>query len=274
MWKLYDDLYIGIPSGITIDSVTIGRVWTTVRANDNIGIARTLAVPDDPAGFAFRFAGKYLRDTGCHLRWDMPAAASVGVAALNAWYNTAERVEGLEGIRTAEPFAGKTAYVGVREGADAFPLPDGPDFDAAAYAGLADYDNVVVASEALITRALPKLLDIVGENSNVILEGYSLPASALFFAFDMPVRELRGFYPRFVDTIEACALKDIADPAPGALSFCIRPVKLTKIHETEKARAALDSPYRAAQFNNYFRWRARCCGVVRHISAIPWRRAI
>jgi hypothetical protein len=253
MWKLYDDLYIGIPSGITIDSVTIGKVWTTVRANNNIGIARTLAVPGDPAGFARSYTGKYLRDTGCYLRWDTPTAASVGVAALNAWYNTAERVRGLEGIREAEPSVGKTAYVGVREGADAFPLPDGPDFDAAAYAGLAGYDNAVIASEALITCALPKLLDIVGENGNVILDGYSLPASALFFAFNMPIRELRGFYPRFVDTIEACALKDIVDPAPGALSFCIRPARLTKIHETEEAKLALSSPYKAAQFNNYFR---------------------
>ncbi|GHU06840.1 hypothetical protein FACS1894158_14310 [Betaproteobacteria bacterium] len=252
MWKLYDDLYIGIPSGISIDSVTIGKVWTTVRANNNIGIARTLALPGDPAGFARGYTGKYLRDTACHLRWDTPAAASVGVAALNAWYNTAERVKGLEGIKAAEPPDGKTAYVGMREG-DAFPLPDGPDFDAAAYAGLAGYDNVVIASEALITRALPKLLDIVGENGNVILDGYSLPASSLFFAFDMPIRELRGFYPRFIDTIEACALKDIVDPAPGAFPFCIRPIKLAKIHETEEARVALNSPYKAAQFNNYFR---------------------
>jgi hypothetical protein len=253
MWKLYDDLCIGIPSGITIDSVTIGKRWTTVRANRHIGIARTLAVPEDPAGFALRFAGKYLRDTGCHLRWDTPIAASVGVAALNAWYNTAERVAGLEGIREAEPLADKTAYVGGREGADAYPLPDGPDFDAAAYAGLAGYDHVVIASEALITRALPGLFDLVGESGNVILDGYSLPASALFFAFGMPVRELRGFYPRFVDTIEVSALKDIADPAPGALPFCIRPVRPTKIHETKEAKAALNSPYKAAQFNNYFR---------------------
>lgn len=253
MWKLYDDLYVGVPSGITVDSVVIGKVWTTVRANGHIGIARTLAVPDDPARFALQFAGGYLREAGCHLRWDTPAAASVGVAALNAWYNTAERVRGLEGIGKAEPPVGRTAYVGVREGVDAFPLPDDPDFDTAPYAGLTGYDNVVVASEALITRALPKLLDLVGESGNVILEGYSLPASALFFAFDMPVRELHGFYPRFVDTIEACALKDIADPAPGALPFCIRPVKLTKIHETEEAKAALNSAYGATQFNNYFR---------------------
>jgi hypothetical protein len=253
MWKLYDDLYIGIPSGLTIDSVVIGKRWTTVRANGHIGIAQTLAVPEDPAGFAHRFAGRYLRDTGSHLRWDTPAAASVGVAALNAWYNTAERVAGLEGTGEAEPLAGSTAYVGGREGGDAFPMPDGPDFDAAAYAKLRDYDHVVIASEALITRALPKLLEIAGEEAKVILAGYSLPASALFFAFGMPVRELRGFYPRHIDTIEACALKDIADPSPGALPFCIRPVKLNRIHETEAARAALDSPYRATQFNNYFR---------------------
>jgi hypothetical protein len=253
MWKLYDDLYIGIPSGLTIDSVTIGKTWTTVRANGHIGIARTLAAPEDPAGFARRFAGKYLRDTGSHLRWDTPAAASIGVAALNAWYNTAERVAGLEGNREAGPPAGKTAHVGDREGEDAFPLPDGPDFDAAAYARLKDYEHVIIASEALITRALPRLLEIVDKEGRVILTGYSLPASALFFAFGMPVRELRGFYPRHIDTIEACALKDIADPSPGALPFCIRPLKPAKIHETEAAKLALNSPYRATQFNNYFR---------------------
>jgi hypothetical protein len=253
MWKLYDDLYIGIPSGITIASVTIGKMWTTVRANGHIGIARTLAAPDDPAGFASRFAGGYLRDTACHLRWDTLAAASVGVAALNAWHNTAERVAGLEGIGAAEPLVGKTAHVGDRKGEDIFPLPDGLDFDAAAYAKLRDYDNIVIASEALITRTLPKLLEIVGEEGRVILAGYSLPASALFFAFGMPVRELRGFYPRHIDTIDACALKDLTDPSPGALPFCIRPVKFTKIHETEAARATLNSPYRATQFNNYFR---------------------
>jgi uncharacterized protein (DUF4213/DUF364 family) len=226
MQKLYDDLYIGIPSGITVDSCSIGDIWTAVRANGNIGIARTLERPADAADFAARCAGRYLRDTGNHMQWHTPAEASVGVAALNAWYNTAERVKGLDGIGTRRALPGKIAYVGdfpegSCAGSDVFPMPGGPGFDAGPYEALAAYDNVVIASEALITRALPGLLDIVGEDGNVVLEGYSLPASALFFAFDMPIRELRGFYPRFAGTVDACARRNIADPAPGMLPFCI-----------------------------------------------------
>jgi hypothetical protein len=252
MWKLYDDLYIGIPSGIKIEGCVTGAKWTTVRANGNVGIARTLERTENPEKFAASFVGGYLRDTGSHMKWDTLARASVGVAALNAWYNTAERVAGLDGNAPGEAPGGKTVYVGDYKGVEALPLPSGPDFDAAAYARLADCDNVVIASEALIVRALPRLFDIVGGKAKVILEGYSLPASALFFAFGMPVREVRGFYPRFIDTIESCALKDIADPAPGALPFCIRPAKIVKIHETEEARQALSSPYKAVKFNNRF----------------------
>ena len=80
MWKLYDDLYIGIPSGITIDGCIIGDKWVTVRANGNIGVARML---EKPCLDGKDFIGAYLRDTGCHLRWDSLTRAAVGVAALN-----------------------------------------------------------------------------------------------------------------------------------------------------------------------------------------------
>lgn len=252
MWKLYDDLYIGIPSGILITGCVIGEKWTTVRAGDNIGIARTMELPKDPASFASQYVGKPLRDTGCHMKWDTLAGASVGVAALNAWYNTSERADGLEGSREPAALSGSVAYVGDYTGGDVFPLPLEADFETAKYAKLAEYDNVVIASEALITRSLPKLFDIIGESGKVVLEGYSLPATALFFAFDMPVREIRGYYTRFVETIEACAVKNIADPTPGMLPFCIKPMKVEKVHESESAREALDSPYNSIKFNNNF----------------------
>jgi uncharacterized protein (DUF4213/DUF364 family) len=221
MWKLYDDLCIGIPSGITVDSCAVGDFWTAVRANGNIGIARTSERPADADAFAARCAGRYLRDIGNHMHWRTAAEASVGVAALNAWYNTAERVKGLDGNAAPRVLSGRVAYVGDYAERTVFPMPSGPDFDADRYKALADYDSVVIASEALVTRALPALLDIIGEDGDVVLEGYSLPASALFFAFDMPIRELRGFYPSFVNTVDACARKNISDPAPGALPFCI-----------------------------------------------------
>jgi uncharacterized protein (DUF4213/DUF364 family) len=224
MWKLYDDLYIGIPSGIRITGCDVGKHWTTVRIDGNVGIARTLEQPKDPLGFAAGFVGRYLRDVAGHLYWDDLPFASVGVAAMNAWYNTADRVEGLEGARMPENLTGTTAYVGHYDCGDVFSLPMRHDFECKEYQRLADFDNVVIASEALITRALPKLLDIIGEDGNAVLEGYSLPSTALFFAFGMPVRELRGYYPKVISAAEACALLDTDDSVAGMSKFCIRPI--------------------------------------------------
>lgn len=230
MWKLYDDLYVGIPSGIRITGCVVGKYWTTVRIDGNVGLARTLELPDEPEGFAAGFVGKFLRDTAGHLKWDSLARSSVGVAALNAWYNTINRVHGLKGTGEPGVLSGKTAYVGSFDGNDVFPLPMTPDFDRKDYEKLTGFDNVVIASEALITRSLPGLLDIVGEGGKVVLDGCSLPATALFFAFGMPVRELRGYYPRIVDTVEACAIMDISDPVPRMSRYNIRPISPEKIH--------------------------------------------
>ena len=222
MWKLYDDLYIGIPSGLRITGCIVGEKWTTVRANGNVGIARTLEQPEDPEKFAMSYIGAYLRDTGNYMKWDTLAKAGIGVAALNAWYNTAERVAGLNGM---EPHVAKgsvesVVYVGDYTGETVLPLPMSEDFDYEAYACLKGA-SVVISADALTTKALPKLLDIVGREGSVRIEGYSLPATALFFSFGMPVRALCGHYQKCPETVDACALKGVADPSAGVSNFCI-----------------------------------------------------
>lgn len=214
MWKLYDDLYIGIPSGIRIDECKIGRYWTAVRANGCTGIAKTLEMPEDPEQFAASFKNGYLRDTANHMKWENLALAQVGVAAMNAWYNTSGRADMLKGLSSPVEFPGKIATVGNAAAENGFPLPMSPEFDAKAYASLRDFDAVVIDSEALITRALPGLLDIAGESGNVILSGCSLPCTALFFAFGMPVRELRGSY---IDSTGAGSGIDADSEVPGSL---------------------------------------------------------
>jgi len=235
MWKLYDDLYIGIPSGLRIESCTIGKEWTAVRANGNVGLARTLELPANPLEFAASFKGAWLRETANHMKWDSLARASVGVAAMNAWYNTRERAEGLDGLDAPGAYKGKVAYVGDYKEGNVFPLPMSPDFDTAAYAKLKDFDTVVICANALITRALPKLLDIIGESGHAVITGYSVPCSALFFAFDMPVCELRGYYPTSLGSFEIRAVKTIPDPA-GAMPFTISREKVKKIRENAKPR--------------------------------------
>ncbi len=252
MWKLYDDLYIGIPSGILITGCAVGEKWTTVRIDGNIGIARTMGYTENAGKTASQFLNQPLRDVACHMRWDSPVRSSIGVAALNAWYNTADRVKGLNSCNAPTELSGKTAYVGDFSCGNVYPVPDSPDFDESLYTELAEYDNVVIASEALITRALPGLLKMIGEDGNVILEGPSLPVTALFFSFGMPIREIRGVYSRFSDTVEGYAINNISDLTPGVLPFCVRPPRIEKIHESEILLKALSSPYKAAKFNNNF----------------------
>ena len=230
MWKLYDDLYIGIPSGIRIDSCIVGKCWTAVCANGNVGIAKTLGMPDNPKEFAASFTGAWLRETAGHIKWGNLAQASVGVAAMNAWYNTKERAEALDGLSSPAPLAGKTAYVGDYRAENAFPLPMSPDFDAAAYKSLSGFEVVVVAGEALTTRALPKLFDLAGKNTGFVIDGLSVPCAPVFFAFDMPVRELRGFYPGILNSFIECADRDIENPA-FAQPFTIRLEAIKKIQE-------------------------------------------
>jgi len=194
MWKLYDDLYIGIPSGIRIAGCIVGEKWTCVSANGNVGIARTLGLPEIPEIFQAGFAGAYLRDTGNHMKWDSIARACIGVAAMNAWYNTKQRVEELEGDYAEALITGDTAYIGNYAGENTFPLPQSKDFDATEYKDLCKFDNVIISSDALIAGTLPKLLDIIGEKENVIIEGDAVPCSALFFSFGLPVTEIRGWF--------------------------------------------------------------------------------
>lgn len=153
MWKLYDELYIGIPSGIRIDKVEIDAELTRVYANGNVGVAKTMELPENAEELAAGFKGRFLRETTGHLYWPTEAHASVGVAAMNAWYNTPERIAAL----SVSP---------------------------------SDTGNArVISSDALISRELPKLLEGA---EGVVLEGDSLPCTPLFFAFGSPVREVRG----------------------------------------------------------------------------------
>lgn len=204
--RLYDELYIGIPSGIRIEGCVIGEKWTKVLANGNIGIAKTIEMPENAQELAASFVGKFLRDAAGHLYWPTLAHASVGVAAMNAWYNTRDRAEALS------------------------PAADAPEIE-----------NVkVISADTLITRELPKLLEEAGEGANIVLEGESLPCSALFFATDYPIRELRGCYAKSPESAE--------DMVP----FAARPQCIPKIHETEWAADIAKSNYKASKFNNSF----------------------
>ena len=247
MWSFYDELYIGIPSGIRVEGCVVGRLWTTVRANGNIGVARTLGdTSGDLAALGQSMIGLHLRDAANVLRWDSLLRASIGAAAMNAFYNTAAR---LEAMNANVPLAfqgeldGREVVVigelpnleaGLKEkncALTALPLPKRVELGDTYNAAL-NSDFVFISGDALTNRTLPALLEKVGENTKVILAGVSVPAAPVLFAFGNPIHNLSGVYSRFDTTVEAAARQDLPDLSPGTLPFCVSPITPVKLHES------------------------------------------
>jgi len=214
MQKLYNDLYIGIPSGIKIDACVITSHWTVVSAAGNVGFARTLNQPDE--SFAESFAGAYLRDTANYLTWKSPERAAVGVASLNAWHNTAERTQALscndENL---------------------------------------DEDLIHIDSIELTNLTLLDKLDSLGGEMAVILDGPDAPLAPVFFSFGMPIKQVRGLYAQDPEAVLKSAKegKEILD---GTAQFLLKQKTVIKLHETENAREIAASPYKATGFINNF----------------------
>ena len=89
-WELYDALIESIPAEPVVEDCVIGLNWTFVRAGRYAGIAMTFQ-GSSPSGLADGpYIGRTLRDVAAGLKsWDM-LRASVGMAAVNAWFNAPE----------------------------------------------------------------------------------------------------------------------------------------------------------------------------------------
>lgn len=279
MMKLLDDLYIGIPSNIRIDNCVIGKKWVTVRANGNVGIAKMIGEPEHEGS---EFGGKWLRDVAGHLYWHDLTEAAVGAAALNAWYNSPGHIAQINGwynTDTHKKFyetlkyddyayceGKRTAVVGdcpffelTGRSADRFELPIGEKIDEEKYKALAGYDVVVLSADAITARSVCALLAVIGESGYVVIDGVSAPASPCFFAFDMPVKRVNGFFERFDYTMEDAARLDLESITPGVYSFSLEPIAVPFCHEDPRLQNYLNSPYSSTAYNSRFNsdWEGR-----------------
>ncbi len=263
IWEYYNELYMGIPSGIRVDNCIIGKLWTTVRANGTVGVARTMGDPGEhPEETARQFAGEFLREAANVLKWDSLVRASVGVAAMNAFYN----IPALAQRSATPPFwgeigAGEVTVVGQLRNLEKelrnvctptiLPLPEPGQVDGV-YAEALKAKIVFLSGDSLINGVLPELLEKVGPESEVSLAGASVPAAPILFAYDNPIHNLSGLYAAIPGTVEAAALGDIPDLNPGMKPFSILPKKPRYLHENPVVTNYLSSPYRASAFNSGF----------------------
>ena len=87
MWKMYDDLIDGIPDNVYVEEIVAGHFWIYARSNLGVGISvsaqnavRPFSDPADMVGQPVRRVAERIRS------WNL-VEASIGLAAMNSYYN-------------------------------------------------------------------------------------------------------------------------------------------------------------------------------------------
>ena len=220
MWKLYDDLIENIPADIRVDNITVGLSWTAVTAGNYCGTAMTVREQQEcyvedllecRRGQPLRYLATLSRS------WNF-TEASIGVAAINAYYNNkdtwkhlsysgeipwkiigsenafdgyAQAVKGkkvavIGHFRRLETYLTEAKLVTVLER-----RPSGDDLpDSACEYILPEQDYVFITGVTLINKTLPRLLEL-SASARVVLVGPSTPMTPILFQYG--VSEMSGF---------------------------------------------------------------------------------
>ena len=89
-WDLYKKLVAGVPEGIGVKDFLLGDHWVLVEAESGFGMALNVSGGSGPFRLGSNVVGMELRDLAALcVSWNF-REASIGVAALNAWYSTPE----------------------------------------------------------------------------------------------------------------------------------------------------------------------------------------
>lgn len=194
-WQLYDDLIDGLPGGITVADVVLSHFAAIRTSEGTVGLAMADQGGPRPASLP-RVVGAELREVaGLVKSWDL-GLASIGVAALNSWYNTEAHVESsgatlvapdTDGFRVhADRVAGKTVgmighFAGIEHFDRAKKLivlerqPQRGDYpDSACEYELADCEQVYITGTTLANKTLPRLLEL-SRHARTVLVGPTTP---------------------------------------------------------------------------------------------------
>ena len=191
---LYDSLISGIDSRETVIGTLMGQCWTAVETETAFGMAMTTPVDTAPRMLQEGCVGMNLSQLAAASKsWNL-TEAGFGMAAIDAYYNTPER---LTQLKAYEPFdryctdgvelRGKRIGIighlnmpaSVREQAQKLWIlernPRPGDYpDSACDWVLPQCDVVIMTASTLVNKTLPHLLDLC-KNAYTILAGPSCP---------------------------------------------------------------------------------------------------
>jgi uncharacterized protein (DUF4213/DUF364 family) len=221
---MYDRLIAGVPTGIKVIGWNLGRRWSCVVSDVGTGIAMTVGGgagigkgSDFLGGDAAISKGFQLHEMAAFVKSWRFEEASIGIAALNAWYNSKENNPLLascvadtsgqpqpDGSRTRRQSDIIAAEIGEQEGKKVtvighFPHledhaqhceltilerspSDGDLPDTACEYVLPSQDLVIITGTAATNKTLPRLLTL-SKGARVAIVGPSAICSEVFFDY-------------------------------------------------------------------------------------------
>lgn len=222
MWEIYDAVISGIPEEYTVDDLILGGYTTYVRSGTGSGIAGTIPGDSRPEMFR-RKLGMPLRELAEAVKSWNYVESSIGLAAINAYYNCPE-VAAANGVELAgsritedrknDPFImsqnriknKKVCVIGhfphleqlfapvcdlsiieMPPGADDYPEP------ASDYL-VPEADFVFITCASIVYKTLPRYLNLAENAENVVIVGPSTPLAPALF--DFGVDDLSSFVIR------------------------------------------------------------------------------
>jgi hypothetical protein len=226
MWNLYDRLIESVPSDIPVDEIASGERCTVVRAGGRIGASavnqlesRERLMPEESLSRKLISRNLTWQQTAALIKsWNFKEA-SIGAAALNAFYNNMEQMGQIRQETVHNKRAGflyscdtfkahqeeirgkKVATIGhfhyaeeyLKEAGQLHILerePRAGDYpDSACEYILPDMDYIFITGFTLVNKTLPRLLQL-SRHGKVILTGPSVPMASQLF--EMGVWELAG----------------------------------------------------------------------------------
>lgn len=203
-FALYDTIIKRVNSDEPIVSASLGARWGIAHTGTHTGIAMNTAGNSIAPMFPRGISGLSLREAAEGIKsWNM-TEATLALAAVNAYYNTYERVDAL-GVNTKAhytdsiDFSGKTVcFIGHMRGAEKVrerakkvyiierEPKDGDYPDSACDFILPSCDIAVITGSSIINKTLPHLLELC-ENAYTVLAGPSVPlcVELLDYGIDM-----------------------------------------------------------------------------------------
>ncbi len=219
MWELYDELIENIPGNIYAKDTRIGNSWGYVSGENSCGIGVMYPVESRLPIYSKDWCGKPLKDIACCAKsWNF-IEASLGMAAINCYYNSMEQAvankinipsSSYAENRMNDPFISyqrhirnknvvvighfpylETLFEPVCDMSIIETKPKEGDYPFSACEYLipkADY--LFITCGSLTDKTLPRLLELAG-NAYTVLVGPATPLTPILFRYG--VNDMSGF---------------------------------------------------------------------------------